>query len=419
MPGTPKHPSLVHSPARLKLARSPHPANPPAMTAKNQPMGSNPGHVFNRPTATFAATFASDIEREIALQHYGRGDLAQAEAFCRQLTQRHPRDGFGWKVLGATLRRQNRTPEALEPMQLAAKLMPGDWEAFNNLGVTHDALGNPEHAQACFEHALKLKPDFLDALRNIAENLRRQDKLDQALDAYQRIGQLDPGNGYARHMADTLSGHHSDRAPAHYVTKVFDDYADSFEEHLISSLAYQVPQQLVDRLTQVWPAPTQGWDVLDLGCGTGLVGKAIATHARSLTGVDLSSRMIDKSREAGCYHRLVCEDLSPWLQQEATASVDVIVAADVFIYIGRLDELMAEVHRLLRPGGCLAFSIETHDGGDGRAHRLERTGRYSQSLSYLDRLAQTHGFKSEVSEPSTIRQEAGNAVPGQLCVWRR
>lgn len=389
------------------------------MTSKNKPTGSNLGNVFSRPVMTFASTQASDVEREIALQHYGQGDLAQAESFCRQLTQRYPRDGFGWKVLGATLRRLDRTSESLEPMQVAARLIPGDWEIFNNLGVTHDALGNAGHAQACFERALALRPDFLDALRNIAENLRRQGKLEQALAAYQRVCTLEPTNGYARHMADTLGNQPSERAPDQYVVQVFDDYADSFESHLTNTLQYQVPQHLVERLRQVATAPAQGWDVLDLGCGTGLVGRAIAPWAHRLTGVDLSGKMIDQARASGCYQRLVCDDVVRMLRQEPAASMDVILAADVFIYVGRLDELVSEVHRVLRPGGHLAFSIEALDDSDGRPYKLEPTGRYSQSLAYMTSLAQAHAFTSEVCDPSVIRQEAEHAVQGHLCVWRR
>lgn len=389
------------------------------MTQKNKPMGVNPGNIFSRTATTFAVAQASDVEREIALQHYMQGDLAQSEAFCRQLTQRYPRDGFGWKVLGATLRRLDRTPESLEPMQVAAKLIPGDWEAFNNLGVTHDALGNPALAQACFERALALKPDFLDALNNIAENLRRQNKMDAALATYRRICELDPKNGYAKHMADTLGRQHSDQAPEQYVVKVFDDYADNFETHLTETLHYQVPQHLVERLIQASPPPTAGWDALDLGCGTGLVGRAISPWSRHLTGVDLSSKMIEKSRASGVYQRLVCDDVVRVLKQGATSSMDVILAADVFIYIGRLDELVAEAHRVLRPGGHLVFSIETLNDDGGRPYMLEPTGRYSQSLAYMTDLARTHGFVSKVCDASTIRQEAGHAVQGHLCVWRR
>lgn len=389
------------------------------MSKKPHAVGRDARHVFSRPSATVKGILAGDGEREIAIRHYVQGDLAQAEVFCRQLTQNYPWDGFGWKVLGATLRRMERTAESLEPMQTAAKLIPGDWEIFNNLGVTHDALSNAAQAEICFNKALTLKPDFLDAWRNAAENLRRQDKMDQALNAYLRICALEPANGYAQHMADTLGGLQSSRAPDMYVSKVFDDYADRFEAHLTGTLRYQVPQHLVDLLTRVAKAPPGGWDALDLGCGTGLVGQAISPWVNNLTGVDLSSKMLEKSGATGLYQRLVHDDLVRALKQEADAGMDVILAADVFIYIGQLDELVAEAHRVLRPGGRLAFSIESLAASEGRPYKLERTGRYSQSLTYMADLANAHGYVIEACEASVIRHEAEHPVMGHLCVWRR
>lgn len=377
------------------------------------------GNIFSPSAPTPTASHASDVEREIALSHYAAGELAQAETFCRGLSQRYPRDGFGWKVLGATLRRMNQAQASLEPMQIAAKLMPGDWEAFNNLGTTFDLLAQVEHAQACFEHAVKLKPDFLEAWRNIAENLRRQRKLDQALQAYRRVCALAPEDGYARHMANTLAGETSERAPDGYVIKVFDDYADAFDTHLTTSLQYRVPEELVALLARVAAPAANTLDVIDLGCGTGLVGAAIAPFSRTLTGVDLSPRMVEKSRERGVYQRLVCDDVVRMLRQQPDHSADLLVSADVFIYIGKLDELMAEAHRVLRPGGRLAFSIETLADASGQTHRLERSGRYSQSLAYIEDLASKGQFFAEAAEPCTLRKEVDAPVPGHLFVWHR
>jgi predicted TPR repeat methyltransferase len=376
------------------------------------------GHIFSRPASAPGPSRASDAERNTALAHYAGGDLVQAEAHCRRLTQRHPQDGFGWKVLGATLRQMKQVEASLEPMQIAAKLMPGDWEAFNNLGTTLDLLGQAAFAEACFDHALKLRPDFLEAWRNAAENLRRQNKPAQALGAYRQVCALAPDDGYARHMADTLSGTTSERAPDQYVTQVFNDYANTFDAHLTTSLQYSVPTDLVALLNQHAPAAAHSLDVIDLGCGTGLVGAAIAPFARHVTGVDLSPRMIEKSTARGVYQRLVCDDVQRMLNHEPAHSVDVILSADVFIYIGKLDGIAQEAQRVLRPGGRLVFSIETLGDDVGQAYRLECSGRYSQSLAYVNALASSHGFTVEATEPSVIRMEAQTPVPGHLCVWR-
>lgn len=45
-------------------------------------------------------------------------------------------------------------------------------------------------------------------------------------------------------------------------------------------------------------------DILDLGCGTGLVGSWFRDYARKLVGVDISPTMLDMATKKGCYHEL-------------------------------------------------------------------------------------------------------------------
>jgi predicted TPR repeat methyltransferase len=385
---------------------------------KNTPTSGTP-NIFSRPAAPMAPPRPSEIERQVALSLYAQGQLEQSEAISRSLTQRYPQDGLGWKLLGAVLKRTGRAADALEPMQTAAKLMPMDWEAFNNLGALHDELGNRDFAEACYLRALELQPGFRDALQNLAELLRTQNRIDEALTFYRRKLAIDPHDGYSQHMVNMLTGENSERAPADYVSKVFDGYADTFENHLTHTLQYNVPMRLVENLLRLTAPPSEKWQVLDLGCGTGLVGDAIAPHARSITGVDLSARMIEKSRAKGVYQRLVCDDIVHMLGQEPSASADVILSADVFIYVGKLEAIISACSRVLRPGGHLAFSVETLPDDQGLDFRLEKSGRYSQSLTYLRRLSQAHGFQPLEHVPAPIRLEAETPVHGHLAIWRR
>jgi predicted TPR repeat methyltransferase len=96
--------------------------------------------------------------------------------------------------------------------------------------------------------------------------------------------------------------------------------------------------------------------------------------------------------------------------------VDVIVAADVFIYVGALEATFAACAEALRPGGLLAFSIERSEGEDVV---LQSTLRYAQSDSYVRRLASAHGFAVERGEPSVLRVEHGEPTHGILYVLRR
>ena len=79
-----------------------------------------------------------------------------------------------------------------------------------------------------------------------------------------------------------------------------------------------------------------------IGCGTGLVGYWLKDVSKSITGVDLSAEMIKLAEKKGVYSSLVTEPIQSYLER-ADTSFDVIVASDVFSYVGDLSHLFVEV----------------------------------------------------------------------------
>ena len=103
----------------------------------------------------------------------------------------------------------------------------------------------------------------------------------------------------------------------------------------------------------------RGRDVLDLGCGFGWFCRwAREAGATRVLGVDVSEKMLARAREttedaAITYTRADLESL------ELTAeSFDLVYSSLALHYLAHLDRLLAEVHRALRPGGSLVFSVE-------------------------------------------------------------
>ena len=153
---------------------------------------------------------------------------------------------------------------------------------------------------------------------------------------------------------------------------------------------------------------------MDLGCGTGLAGVELRAYARTLIGSDLSTRMIARARERGIYDELHVEDLATTLAR--ARDVDLIVAADVFVYVGALDATFAACAGALRSSGLFAFSIERSGGNDVV---LQPTLRYAHGGAYIAGLASTHGFVVARSEPSIIRIDRGKPVDGVIYLLRR
>jgi len=366
------------------------------------------------------------MEEKLVLSLFQQGRLQEAERAAASLTQRAPQHGFGWKALGIILSQLNRKQEALPAMQRAAKLMPRDAEAFNNLGALFEEGHQLDFAQACYEHAASVNPQFEAAQTNLTRLIDKQHHPEELLRLLKREFEKHPDDDYLRHRIDMLSGNQTDSAPEAYVTQLFDHYADYFDDHLQTSLAYRAPTDLVALLDRHAPNG-HAWRVLDLGCGTGLVGKALGKRPQSLVGVDLSDKMLEKARSQSCYTSLVRQDVLQHMQQAEPGSVDTVIAADVFIYVGKIDEVIAQAQRVLSPGGLLAFSVEDMSAQEkaptdedlARGRRLEPSGRYSHADAHLRDLAQRHGFTVLTHQPTDLRLHKDRPIRGQLVLWQR
>jgi len=198
--------------------------------------------------------------------------------------------------------------------------------------------------------------------------------------------------------------------PRAYVEALFDEYADDFQSHLIEHLKYQAHETLLAPLRvggQRYPL------VLDLGCGTGLCGQLIQPHADAVDGVDLAQAMVEQAHASGAYRRVEQGDLLGFLRSHS-APADLVIAADVFIYVGALDEAFAAVRQRLRAGGSFAFSVEL--ASDAQDLQLRPSLRYAHSRPYVERLAQAHGFRVRQTWEAPLREDQQQPVMG-LYVW--
>lgn len=359
-------------------------------------------------------------ERGVLVTLFAQGQFAPALALARQMTKQYPRHGLAWKAMGASLKRLGLTQEALQPSQKATQLMPRDPEAFNNLGQVFKDLGRVDQAVACFRHAVDLHGEFADAWGNLGGALREKGQLVEALQCYRRKALLASGDAEVHHHVAALAGDSTDRAPQAYVQGVFDHYAAHFESHLQQALQYDMPAKLYQALqARLAARPGAAWRVLDLGCGTGLMAGPLAPHAGHMVGVDLSGRMLAQAAQKGVYQRLVQDDIVTMMRGEPDAAHDLIVGADVFVYLGDLDAVFEQVRRLLADGGVFAFSAEglgDDEALDGRAFVLRTSGRYAHTQAALHHWARRHGLDVALLETTTQRLDQGQPIWGHMAL---
>jgi predicted TPR repeat methyltransferase len=201
------------------------------------------------------------------------------------------------------------------------------------------------------------------------------------------------------------------QTPAEAVTELFDRYAPKFDHHLVETLDYHIPEKLVAAVSSFCQGKLL--DALDAGCGTGLAAPLLRPISRTLTGVDLSSAMIEKARERGLYDRLEVGDLVESLRS-TPAAYDLLVCADVLIYLGEAAPFFEAAAFALRPGGLLAFSVEACPGD--RYELVPRSRRFTHSKPYIQRLAAIYGFTEKVFQTTVVRKELDQPVNGHLVV---
>jgi predicted TPR repeat methyltransferase len=309
--------------------------------------------------------------------------------------------------LTGILRRLGRRENA---GQFAVRIAPGDAACRIDYGQSLPDI----EAVGQFAEAARLLPSQAEPVWLLAEALARLGRSGEAADAYRRVLALDPADSLGAQLALAKLGQGAvpERATPAHISALYDQYAGSFDQDLLGNLAYRGPEVILDGLKRA--GITGPRDILDAGCGTGLAGMAVKPLSRRLDGIDLSEKMAEQARARGVYDSVTVGDLVPEMASRAD-SYDLVIAADVLIYLGDLAPVFAAARSSLRAGGHFAFTVEQ---GAGEAYQLRPTGRFAHAQAYLRRLADEHGFSVTLLDPSVTRREQGEPVPSLLCVMQ-
>ena len=287
--------------------------------------------------------------------------------------------------MGLALERLGRWEEAAELLERGLVDCDGNASAWLALGRSLGRTGRLTDALRSLEHALSKEEHLAEGWSVRGNVLRDVGRLDDAAESFRRAIDSGADAELHRYYLAACLGETLDAAPRAFVESLFDEYSADFDEHLVQQLAYRGHKRLLQPLLE---SGRRFRRVLDLGCGTGLCGALIAPQADVLLGVDVSAAMLSQAGSRDIYDELVHDDLNRFLAAQ-TRQADLIIAADVFTYVGALDDVFAHIRRLLTHEGIFAFTLERDDGHD---FRLLPTLRYAHSEAHVRRLAAQHGF---------------------------
>lgn len=202
------------------------------------------------------------------------------------------------------------------------------------------------------------------------------------------------------------------KSDINYVQKVFDNFADSFDETL-EGLGYKVPQIIAEEIKKYsivfLPKNPR---VLDAGCGTGLCSKYLGSVLKKyqLYGVDISAQMLEKARQRGRYKELKKDDIEHYLAEQKER-FDLVVSADVLTYFGRLEGIFDACFKSLAKKGVMVFSISKNEK-DSISWRQHLSGRFVHGEKYVQKALKQSGFQEAIFKPCTLRKEGEKDVFG-------
>jgi len=154
-------------------------------------------------------------------------------------------------------------------------------------------------------------------------------------------------------MISVPEGHalHADQGPADAYDKIAEGYAAENETSLLNAY-YERPAMLE------LAGDVTGRRILDAGCGSGPLFAALRDRGAIVTGIDASAGMLEQARRRlGAAADLQLADLAGPLPFP-DGSFDDVVASLVLHYLEDWSPTLAELQRVLTPGGRLIVSVD-------------------------------------------------------------
>ncbi len=341
------------------------------------------------------------------------GEADEAVDAYRRMLELAPDHAGAWNNMGVLLRTLGRLEVAEEALRKSIELAPEDAGPWHNLGNLLLSSGRIEESVQCALRSVTLLPESTVGRKLLGVAYAYLGETEKAKAVFAEWLEDAPDDPTALHHLAALEGRVPDRASDAYVEEVFDKFAASFDSKL-EKLEYRAPELVRDELA----ATTGGRkvSVLDVGCGTGLVGPLIREQASHLVGIDLSAKMLAKAETRGAYDALEKAEFIAYLGA-VDSRFGAIVAADSLCYVGPMDAFAAGALAALEPGGVMIGTFEAD--GDDDAVTLGYSGRYTHGRAYLARAFEAAGFEAVAIRPEVLRMEQGKPVHGYMVTARR
>lgn len=331
-------------------------------------------------------------------------------------------------VLGNSYLAQENYAQAIANLEQAVKIDSSDPWTYNTLSQAYQKNGNYIASLSNAWKAVEKSPAGDDSqhinLGYLFYEIAAEKGIEVITECVDLWNKKYGQNPVVAYIVNSLFGNTKIKsANPNYVRNIFDVFAPDFDA-VLAALDYRAPALIRRSMEEVYPPSSYGkLHILDLGCGTGLCGEFLHKYAakKSLIGVDLSSKMLEVVAGKNLYSELVNSDINRYLEYNnkyTETSFDLIVAADVFTYLGDLREVFENANKALVSGGRIIFTV-SENFANKNDYFLHMSGRFLHSFSYIKNVLKMSCFELEFYHYEKLRNEGDKSVMGYIISARK
>lgn len=309
-------------------------------------------------------------------------------------------------------------PLALQWLQAAQLASPGKLSIGYKIGLTLSAIGRLDEAIETFTNLLVDLPNnagIRSARLRAAMAAKRHPLV--AEDAAVLMG-LEPENPEYRFYLALAQGESPATMPTEVVRALFQAGVHATSAYTPSHSELELPRHVAQLIHQ-WHPDKKG-DLLDLGCGTGLLGACLGPIEGVVVGVDLSAAMIKQATQRQVYDKFHQVNVLDALVSTPAEQYHVMTGLNLLPYIGDLAPFIPNAHRILVEGGHLVLSFDEAPPGEASDFVLSAsTQRYAHRRAYVERLLLSAGFRDIVTTEWMLHVDVDHPTTGLLVMAQR
>ena len=210
-----------------------------------------------------------------------------------------------------------------------------------------------------------------------------------------------PEDPILMHMVEQASKKLPERTPISFIQTKYQPIASEFESRLVTDyhrvpgLVRQAILQLRPKLDPSRAMPHRLSAVLDLGCGTGLLGLMINDLTTYIKGIDLSIPMLQIAQVKQVYREIEVIDIAEVIKSDLRL-YEGIMAGSSIRYFGKLDDLISGIFKRTLPKGFCIFDLEAGDLDKSKSvtdYSLLPEGHFQHSRAYIEKCLIAAGFE--------------------------